>query len=189
MKILQNVVEFPTALIDDNNQPIVLHITQPTGFDKLALTNAARDTYPMFDEEPFRKPDKNSVIPDDTYIDKKDPDYVRMLGELAEQRNEFILNSIYNGFVDVAKPHTKEAVIEALSPVLERKAGFITMPKDAWYATLLHGLLSDAEFTEFQRVINGRMPLEEGEVVDGLRLFRPVIPAGANRGLDKTSES
>lgn len=176
MAILHNVVEFETNLRDDNNAPVRLHVSQPTGFDKLAIQQAAEKEYPMFDVEPYRKPIPHSAIEGDTFIDKDDIGYKQAMVTLSRQRHDYILDQLLDLFVDIAPPHTREEVIAALEPAIARRAKVIDVDGTAWYVVLKHGLLSETEFAQIGKIFNERLPLEESEVRDGMRIFRPIVP-------------
>lgn len=175
MQLLENVVEYTTSLADSDGQPVVLHITQPTGFDQLSIKRQAEEQYPMFDTTPFEQEMETAAVPGATYIDKDHPEYKRLMVEIMRNRNEWFLLKLLTAFVDVAPPHTQDGVISALKARLQRKSQYIRMSDDPWGAALQHALLTDREMSQVLDILNSKSPLEEVEIRGGMRMFRLAI--------------
>lgn len=180
MALVRKVVEFETALRDDQDNPVMLHLTQYTGSDQELIELKMRQEYPPIDLTPYMVPVERSASPDQKVLDEDNPDYKRRIEELERNRTRWLLDYVFDVYVNVAPPYTREEVIETCKPLLEQKRKHIDIVGGDWFAVVRHVLVKDAMgYDDLIKALKNKLPLTEGEILDGMRIFRPVIQRGA----------
>lgn len=141
----------------------------PHAFAK--IRQRAEALFPNPNEEDFRKPIPNAAIEGDTYIDKDDPEYLRLTEAAVKGRTEFITRALRETTLDF--PDGKEALIERFASKVAALREFIDLPEDEWEATFWHCIIgSAADHETLIWAAENALPLTGEEIADGLRLFR-----------------
>lgn len=141
----------------------------------LALLRAkTQELYPDPDEEQYRKPVPNSAIADDTFIDKDDPEYIRLKKTAVDKRTELLTRALRD--TSLSFPAGKAALIAHFADKIKALRLFVDLPEDEWEATFWHGIIgSAADHETLVRAAENALPLTEMEVANGVRLFRYIV--------------
>lgn len=138
------------------------------------IRQRAADVHPLPDLEQFRKPVENAAIEGDTYLDKNDPEYKRLVLEASRAQAEFIFRAIAD--ITFSYPRGREQLIEDFRPRMQAMRAYMELPEDEWEATFWYGIIgSHADSETLTQAAMSVLPISMEEVVDGehgLRIFR-----------------
>lgn len=141
------------------------------------IRERAQKEYPFPDEENYRKPLENAAVEGDTYIDRNDPEYVRLTKEAQQGQAQYFAAAVRD--ICLSYPVGKEALIEQFKPRLEAMREYIELPADEWEATFWYGIVaSPADNETIVAAALSVLPISMGEVIEGengLRVFRYIV--------------
>lgn len=169
-----------TELILSTNLRVWVYPMNSTDF--IRVMDDFEKLHPAPDKTAYERP----VPPEDASFEgqmlsgESNPDYIAALNVRARARKQYIIRSYLLGYVDY--PDTsEEELIARYARVIKHKRRAMTLPEDAWEATVMHALITEPEDQQMiVNVIERKMPLSEGEVTDQVRIFRPVHRGESN---------
>jgi hypothetical protein len=144
--------------------------------DRSALIQKWQADNPMPDKKQYEAlvPAEDASFEGQTLAAEGNPEYQKLLAERRDNLSEYLTNAFLVGYTEFPEADEKK-LIENYARVIARKRRVLDLPADAWEATLRFALL---ESLEDQRaiigVIESRLPIEFGDVIDNVRIFRPV---------------
>jgi hypothetical protein len=119
-------------------------------------------------------PAEDASFEGQTLAAESNPEYQRILLERREALSTHLTNAFLVGYTEFPDVNEQE-LIDRFARVIKRKRRVMTLPDDAWEATLLFALL---ETVNDQRMIisaiESRLPIEFGDVIDNVKIFRTV---------------
>lgn len=138
----------------------------------LSLIRAkAAELYPAPDEKQFTKPLPNAANEGDTFVDKEDPEYIRLKAASDKARADFLTRALRD--TSLSFPEGKQALIERFADKIKALRTFVELPEDEWDATFWHAVIGTAADHEtLVWAAENALPLTEMEVANGVRLFR-----------------
>lgn len=149
-------------------------------WDNQALLGEARVKYPAPDPKEYEvlvDPEIASV-PGQVHPATSNPLFIEAMQECQRQWNQHVTDGMLA--LCVTFNETPDVLIERYKPMLDHKRRRLTLPENAWAATLKHGILADnKDVADVLAIAQGQMPLTEGEIADGVRLFRPASERSA----------
>jgi hypothetical protein len=114
---------------------------------------------------------------------ESNPEYQRILLERRDALSTHLTNAFLVGYTEFPDVNEQE-LIDRFARVIKRKRRVMTLPEDAWEATLLFALL---ETVDDQRMIisaiESRLPVEWEGIIDQVAIFRPVDQQHSHSGL------
>lgn len=167
-RLERGVVEFQTF------SGVVALVTPLSPVTRQVIIDQAADVHPDFDKEPFLVEVPNSAVPDQKFLDDNDPEYKRLMTKLLNRRNSYITRM----HIEVAVEF-KESEDELLARYKKQLARLkkLHQSDDDWQIVLHQIILArDSERDQILQIAMDRAPLTEGEVQDGLRIFRLNVP-------------
>ncbi len=166
-----------------------LTVTPVTAFDLQALRDRARKLYPAPDPKQYEQavPEADALVPGQKISGDQHPAYIEAMEAVERQRGDFLNAGILHLSLEFKEP--KADIIARYRPVLDRKREVIDLPADEWRATLLHGVLeSQDDLMTVLAAAQDKLPLEGGEMIGAVRLFRPIGQRRAHRGVPQRQE-
>lgn len=158
-------------------------------YTHIAIQNKWEEVYPYPDPTPYERvlDDTVALLPGTVVPAIENPDYKKLVTEVENKRREGILLDIM--LICCEFPDGQEAVIDRHEYQLgQLQRMHIPLPSDAWEATLLHGVLaSEHDRLNILQAARSMLKLTEGEVADGMRVFRPEIQRPADSGVPSKS--
>lgn len=168
---------------------VELSVTPVTAFDLQALRDRARKLYPAPDAKQFERevPAEDALVTGQKLPGDQHPEYLAQMEAVERERGDYMNAGILHLALEFKEP--KADIIARYRPVLERKRAVLELPEDEWRATLLHGVLESADdLMTVLAAAQDKLPLEGGEMIGAVRLFRPLGQRRANRGLPQRQE-
>ena len=144
--------------------------------DRSALIQKWQVANPMPDKKQYETPvpSEDASFEGQTLAAEGNPEYQQLLTERRDALSEYLTNAFLVGYTEFPEAD-EQKLIENYARVIARKRRVLELPADAWEATLRFALL---EALEDQRaiigVIESRLPVEMADVIDNVRIFRPV---------------
>jgi hypothetical protein len=169
--------------------PSVVEITLSNGLRVWTHAVSQRDNLRLIQEWEAKNPAPNKddyrlpVPPDMASFEgqmlapEENPVYQQLLKDRKTSLNDHIIRAYLLGYVEFPDT-TEDELIAKHAKAIARKRRVMDVPDDAWEATLLFALVDDIR--DYQLLVNAvqrNLTVDEGEVIDEMRIFRPV-----NRG-------
>jgi Trp operon repressor len=142
-----------------------------------ALQDKAEELFPAPDKSEYEKPlpEDKAIEPGQVIPAEENPDYQQRMKIIEEQRSQYVN---HQAIVLCVHPRVeKEALIKKYAARLEQMRQIMVVPPDEWEATLKMCVIASQEDSgQIAVAIRGlnTIPSEE-EVVDGMRIFRPLL--------------
>jgi hypothetical protein len=154
-----------------------------------ALVVQAEKQYPYPDPKPYEKEiDASKTLePGEVIPAAQNPAYQALCKDIDEQRKTWQYRQYILLAVEVID---QKATLERHKDRVARMRAMMTLPEDAWEATLLYSIISSTE--DYNRVLNatsGQMLVTEEEISNGWRIFRPRIQRSTPLGRGEKPES
>lgn len=171
---------------------IEFELTPLTVLGQQRFKDIAAKLYPDPDPTPFEKPEINGFLPDQKTSAGDDPEYRRLVAEAVAKREfayrELVIDTCLNSA-------SKAALLENYQEQLKLtgdQSVWIPVPKEfgenityeiksPWVALLHFFLCSLPEIAEMMLLIQGKLPLTEGEVIGAFAYFRRLPVQRADR--------
>lgn len=157
---------------------VEVHITPVSPRYYKAVLDKAQELYPPPDTESFMKPyeQNEDALPlamegETHYLDKTNPEYIRLLTQAAELRNEYIVQTLVSTNCTFL-PDTATLISEFADDVKRLREVSDDVPEDEWEATLWWVILTREDDRTIVNHLLDRLPLTEDEISDELRFFR-----------------
>jgi hypothetical protein len=130
--------------------------------------------YPPPDEEAYRKPLPNAAVEGDTFIDKSDPEFIRLTAEARQNQANHFAAAVRD--LCLSWPRGKEQLIEDYREKIATMRTLIELPDDPWEATFWYAIVaSPADNETIVAAALSVLPVSMTEVIEGengLRIFR-----------------
>jgi hypothetical protein len=176
---------------------LTFQLTPLTLLGQQHFKDLARKAHPDPDPEPYEKPEINGFLPDQKTAATDDPEYRRLVVEASIKRDFAYQVLVLENCVSC---DGKQALIDVYTATnANGMAVWLGVPKEhgdnlsfdiptPWAQLLYMSLCSQAEINEMLLLIQGRLPLEEGEILQGFRYFRRLALQRQNgTGTDSTT--
>lgn len=166
----EKVVEF------DLDSGETVHVRPRSFFVRRALTEKAEKLFPLPDKAAYEKEIDPSltVFPGEKTPADQNPEYLELVRDAKARQLTWINDQFIKLVADF--PAGKEKLIKKYADELKDLGEIIDLPADEWEATLFFCLIRTE--TDRNRVMQAgldNLQLEEGEVLNGLRIFRPKL--------------
>jgi hypothetical protein len=174
----------PSLILYETMAGVIFHIT-PLSLPTLrAIQIKAQEMYPYPDPTPYQKPEENAFDPNQKTQAEDDPAYVQLCHEVDRARARWADRSIFDYAATMPKFPTRESLIDACKPQLERLRKIATLEDDDYESALFHCVLTgqpvnDPGQSDYARIIRlaiQSVALTAAEVSAGVRFFRPLLP-------------
>lgn len=160
----RGVVEYTTF------SGVTVLVTPLSVTTQVAIDNRVREELPDFDETPYHLPIPESAIEGATYLDADNPEYRQKRDELTRLRNERQRDLIFELAIDI---QDVDAVLETYGERVKKLKKLLGLKQDDAYILLHHIVLTrQTDYNTIARIFQDRAPLTEGEVRDGMKIFR-----------------
>lgn len=167
-RLERGVVELPTFA------GVVAYVTPLSPVTRQVILDQAKVVHPDFDTEPFMVEVPNSAVPDQKFLDDQNPEYRRLMFDLMAQRNTYITRLHIEMAVEFRE--SEDELVARYKPQLTKLK--MLYQTDTDWQIVLHQIILNRQ-SERQLVLDiatDKAPLTEGEVQDGLRIFRLQLP-------------
>ena len=174
---LKSNIHLPGVIRLDLFTGVSIDITPVSQFILVGIQEKSNELYPDPDKTPFMKELPGAAIEGQQYLDDKNPEYRRLVRDVALKRNRWIKESLYRIAIEPSPPESRESLIGRFSGDLEKLGGIMPLTDDAWLNTLLYAVLRHGEdMLNVDAAMMQNAPLTFDEVADGLRIFRLDLP-------------
>lgn len=174
----------PTAVEYITMSGVRLHISVLNVPTVNAMNAKAADKFPYPDPTPYREPLENAV-PGMLSAAEDNPAYVDACKAVDRSRQEWMNEAIFDYCVHYPDFSNREAILSFFNPQLKTLREIATLPEDDWQAVLHHIILSGQErvpgqvgssdFTNAVLIALQRVALTGGDILNGIRMFRPQL--------------
>lgn len=141
------------------------------------------DANPPLDKKLYERPvpEDEATIPGQMLSAESNPDYQEAMNARAQSISDYLVRTYILGYSDF--PDFSEAeLIARFERIIDRKRKVMTLPEDAWEATLLHAILqTEEEKMQIVKAVEKTLAVEMAEVIDSVAIFRPVDPRHHDR--------
>lgn len=144
--------------------------------DRSALIQKWQHDNPMPDKKQYETPvpAEDASYEGQTTSAEGNPEYQQLLVERRDALSEYLTNAFLVGYTEFPEADEQKLIAD-FARVIARKRRVLDLPADPWEATLRFALL---ESLDDQRaiigVIESRLPVEMADVIDNVRIFRPI---------------
>jgi len=157
-------------VLDNLRAGVTLYVTPISIMARRKLAEKAAELHPLPDEAAYHKPLPNSAIPGQTFFDKDDPEYRRLALAAMQKQMDYITIQMVNLCVNAPD---KDKVISRYAKYVNEQTALFGSLGNEWLDTLLYGVLVwDEDYNTVKEAIMNKLPLEEAELADGLKIFR-----------------
>lgn len=150
-----------------------VYVTPLSAFAARAISQRALEKFPDPDPTPFEKPLPDAVIEGEVLPATNDPEYVALVTDTRNKRNLYIHAAILA--MTQIEGVSRDELIGAYKEQLTVLRTFGELPEDDYVAALRTFVLKPADYAAIVLAATNKMPLSQGEILDGLRIFRPVL--------------
>jgi len=142
--------------------------------DRSALIQKWQAANPMPDKKQYETlvAAEDASFEGQTLAAEGNPEYQQLMVDRRDALSEYLTNAFLVGYTEFPDADEQQ-LIKNYARVIARKRRVLDLPADEWEATLRFALL---ESLEDQRaiigVIESRLPIEFGDVIDNVKIFR-----------------
>lgn len=179
---------------------LTFELTPLTLLGQQHFKDRAKELYPDPDPTPYEHPMPDAFIEGDKTAAKDDPVYRKLLAETTIRRDFAYQVLVLNTCVTcegrevlveryLASNQTGLKVLLGALTALEVEDAHAAI-EPAWVQLLYMSLCDNAEINEMLQLIQGKLPLTEGETLEGFRYFRRLsIPGNGGAGITPETRS
>lgn len=194
----------PTKIIYETQCGVILHITPLSPITQKAIQQKSEVVYPDPDPSPFVQPVDNAAPDADVQqqlqldIARRSDEYLMLRQEVEEQRNIWRQMAVLDYALEYPGFRSHDEIIEKFRHELARLRQIAVLPDDDWETVLNHFILAGVHVVGYRndgtalvesdrewvlRCIYQNAPLDEGDVIEGIRFFRVDVSRSAARKL------
>lgn len=144
--------------------------------DRMELIQKWLKDNPEPDKQAYEMPvpAEDASFEGQTLAAETNPEYQRIQKERRESLSEYLTNAFLVGYTEFPD-HKESDLVAKFARVIARKRRVMDLPADAWEATLRFALLDTPEDQrQIMAAVEMRLPVEYGEIIDQVKIFRPV---------------
>lgn len=135
-----------------------------------------RDANPELDKKQYERPvpEDEATIPGQMLSAESNPAYQDAMRARLQSLSDYLVRAYILGYTDF--PDNDEAdLIARFERVIKGKRKVMSLPEDAWEATLFHAILqTDEEKQQIVKAVEKTLAVELEDVIDAVAIFRPV---------------
>lgn len=146
--------------------------------DYRRLIKTFYDDNPPPDRKLYERPvpEDEATIPGQTLSAESNPEYQEANNARAQSISDYLVRAYILGYTDFPDL-SEDELIARFERIIDRKRKVMTLPDDAWEATLLHAILqTEEEKQQIVKAVEKTLAVEMVEVIDSVAIFRPVDP-------------
>lgn len=185
-KITPTVIEFIPL------SGVRLHIRPVNGAVVRAMVAKGESELPYPDPSPYMKQEEGAV-PGTLTLAEDDPEYVKLCKAVDAKRNHRLNSALLDFCVSYPDFGSRDDLLNYFAPQREALRKVATLPDDNWEATRDYIILSgdksrqlgSNDYADAISLCVQGVALTGGEIADGLRIFRPVLPGQSAGTVDR----
>lgn len=171
---------------------VTVQVTPLTIIGQQYLQDLAKDEFPAPDSEPFQVEIEDALTPGMLTAPTDSPEYVRLFGEALIRRNFRFKTLVLEKCIQVYGAEAWQvlyAYADSIANLGESPYVYVVSQDKVSVKCILTEDMSKllyfflADLTEINQILDiaqRRLPITEGEIIEGFRYFRPVEIQGAN---------
>ncbi|MDX2137604.1 MAG: hypothetical protein SF123_05870 [Chloroflexota bacterium] len=153
----------------------VAWVSPMSPFTQRQILKRAEVLYPLPDPKQYEQPLPDAAVEGDVIPAEMNPAYQHEVERIKAARTDYLVEVAILTHIEF--PDGEAALLERFEQRLLSLRRFADLPHDDWEALVKFVLLtSKDDMSRVMQVIQERLPLTQGEVIDGMRFFRPALP-------------
>lgn len=147
-----------------------------TQMDRLRILEKWVKEHPEPDKKGYERPvpAEDASFEGQTLSADSNPEYQNALALWRDARADYITNVLLLMCTEFPD-YDKADLIARFARVIAQKRQVMDLPADAWDATVRFALIATIEDqSQIIRAVESRLPVEYGEIIDQVRIFRPI---------------